>query len=342
MSEFRPQSFDDIVGQKEVVEYLRLKVKSCQMTGNPPGHILFLGPAGSGKTTLANVLSNELGEKIKSISAARMDNWNKILGVISNLDFGNVLFIDEIHALSNKVQENLYDVMEDFFVDIFVGPPRASRAVTMNVPRFTLVGATTHAGDLNGPLLRRFDYKPMLSPYSLDELEIMIESAALRMYEEGCPGIVSNKIAQLSRRSAAIAYSLLRSYKEMEVVMEDISPLDILYHTIRMEKLDPWIGLDYASRRYLSALVQHYPNPIGVERMSSIINEQVETIKWVIEPFLLSQVELEGSVGQLIEVDRAGRRATDLAKYYIFLCKWNQETEGLFPGERFPGELVAK
>jgi Holliday junction DNA helicase RuvB len=335
IDQLRPRTFDELVGQKEVVEHLRLIVESSKISGNPPGHILFLGPAGSGKSTMAGVFANESNRKIKSISAARMDKWDKILGTITQLEYGDVLFIDEIHALTHKIQENLYDVMEDFKADIFVGPPRNSRPITVNIPRFTLIGATTHAGDLNGPLLRRFDHKPMLSPYTYGELQEMVYLASNRIYEVNCPEEIAVQISRLSRRSAAAAYSLLKSYKEIEIVMNDHTPMDILNKTIRLKKLDPWIGLDYSSRMYLAALVEKGDHPIGIERMSSLISEQVDTIKWVIEPFLLSTIELEGQHGQMVEIDRTGRKATELAEYYVFLCKWHQETQGYFPGEYF-------
>lgn len=335
IDQLRPRTFNELVGQKEVVEHLKLVVESSKRSGNPPGHILFLGPAGSGKSTMAGVFANESNRQIKSISAARMDKWDKILGTITQLEHGDVLFIDELHALSHKIQENLYDVMEDFKADIFVGPPRNRTPQTIKVERFTLIGATTHAGDLNGPLLRRFDHQPMLSPYTYVELQEMVHLASNRIYDMDCPEEIAMQIARLSRRNAAAAYSLLKSYKEIEVVMSDHNPIDILNRTIRLKKLDPWIGLDYSSRKYLTALVEKKDHPVGIERMSSLISEQVDTIKWVIEPFLLSNIELEGQRGQMVEIDRTGRKATELAEYYIYLCKWHQETQGYFPGEYF-------
>jgi Holliday junction DNA helicase RuvB len=333
IQDIRPRTFDEVVGQQEVVEYLQLKVESCQKTGYPPGHILFMGGEGTGKSTLATVFSGALNQKMKSVSASRMDSWRKIFGVLTELEEGNVFFIDEIHALRPKVQESLYDAMEDYKVDIFEGPPRNTHPVTIKIPRFTLIGATTHAGSLNSPLLRRFDYKPMLSPYTIAELHQMVHQACIRIYERECPDDVAVMIAKLSKRNASAAYSLLKNYQEMEVVMSEAVPIDILTKTIKLEKIDPWIGLDYTSRKYLNALILKYP--IGLDRMSSTISEQIETIRWLIEPFLMSNIRLDNYYGPMVEIDRSGRKPTEVAEYYIWLCQQAQKTEGWFSNEIF-------
>jgi Holliday junction DNA helicase RuvB len=335
IQDLRPRTFEEVVGQNEVMEYLKLKVESCNLTGRPPGHILMLGPPGSGKSTLAHVFAHEMDRKIKSIAASRMDRPEKIMSVIMELEPGDVLFFDEIHALSPKNQEQMYDWMEDFKADVFVGPPRNVRPVTMDLPRFTLIGATTHAGDLNGPLLRRFSYHAQLSPYTIDDLNLLVRRANARIYEDECPMDVAQKIAELSRKSASNAVSLLQNYREILAVKSLTAPMDVLSETVRLGKLDPWIGLDYQSRKYITALAQRRGQSIGLDRLSSIISEQPDTIKWVIEPFMLSMIEFEGQRGQMVEIDRAGRRATDLADYYVYYCKWHQQSQGMFPGEYF-------
>jgi len=337
LSDFRPTTFDEIVGQKEVVEELKLIIESSKITGNPPGHILLLGPQGSGKSTLAKVFCNTLGTNMKSVSAGNMDDWSKLLRTILELQDGDVLFMDEMHTISNETQESLYIPMEDFIADIYNGRGKDARAATIQLPRFTLIGATTHAGNLNLPLLRRFDHQPQLTPYTINELTEMVNKATNRMYEEECPKYIAHRIAQLSRTNASTAYSLLKNYKEIAVVLEkQLSPSEILDKTIKLKKLDPWLGLDYSSRQYINALVANDYRPMGLERLSSVIKEKIETIKWVIEPFLFTVINIDDRIDSLVDVDRLGRKATGLAGYYINKCKTAQRELGLFPNEIFP------
>lgn len=335
ITEVRPTTFDEVVGQTQVVEYLSLKVRSFQTTGNPVGHMLFLGIPGCGKTTLAHVFANELQKPIVCVSATRLDDWIKVLATLEKLRTNSVLFIDEIHALPRKIQEQMYDVMEDFKADIFVGRGSNKTPVSIDIPRFTMIGATTHAGSLNGPLLRRFGYQARLSPYSKPQLKEMVEKASVRMYDIEIDPEVSSRIASLSLRSASNAYSMLKNYMEIKAVLEDVNPTEVLNKTVRLERRDPEIGLDYASRQYLITLDKADGNAVGVETLAMTIGEQIETVKFTIEPFLLSEIEFYDGFYPFIEKTPRGRVLTKAGKLYVKLCRKLQSRCRWFEDERF-------
>lgn len=330
-ADFRPKSFDQVVGQDDIKEYLKIKIAAFKKSGLSIGHILFLGFSGVGKTTLATVMATEMGVGFHQIMATRIKNWNDFYAIIKNIEENDVVFIDEIHALAPKIQENLYGVMEDFTCTI--EDKNLDRPITRKIPRFTLIGATTHSGELNAPLLSRFQYKGQLIPYTTEQLKDMVINAGERIYDISIPEDIAMRIAKLSRRTARTCYNLLRSYMDVvtaeypQRVTKQMLTMDLLYKTLRLEQIDPLVGLDYASRKYLVTMLRDNA-PIGSRSLASMINEQENTLLYMIEPFLFSEIELEYKVnngttkfvGPFSRVTKKGRVATEGAYKYIKLC----------------------
>jgi Holliday junction DNA helicase RuvB len=343
-NEFRPKTFNQITGQDEIKEYLKIKISAFQKNRLSIGHILFLGFSGSGKTTLANVMANEMGVGFHQVMATRIKSWSDFYQILKNIEENDVLFIDEIHALNPKIQEHLYGVMEDFTCT--VEDKNLSKPFTRRLPRFTLIGATTHSGELNAPLLSRFQYKGHLVPYSIEQLTEMVREAGKRIYNVEIPYGIADRIAKLSRRTARASYNLLRSYIDV-VVAHNVGKInssmlteDLLYKTLRLEQIDPLVGLDYVSRKYLMTLLRDHTGPIGSRSLASMINEQEKTLLYMIEPFLFSDIELEyltkdgqqKAVGPFCKLTKKGRMATENAFRYIKLCS-NLQQKGWFSNE---------
>ena len=344
--DFRPKRFDDIVGQNEVKEYLQIKIAAFKKTRVSVGHLLFLGFSGSGKTTMANVMAAEMGVKFHSVMATRIKTWDDFYNILKKINANDVLFIDEIHALSPKIQEQLYGVMEDFTISL--QDKNMSEQVLTRIPSFTLIGATTHSGDLNPPLLSRFQYKGQLMPYSVAHLTDIVKSAGKRIYKLEIPHDVANYIAKVSRKTARISYSLLRGYidlveaKNPGKINSSMLTMDLLYNLLKLEQIDPVIGLDYASRKYIVTMLRE-AKPMGSRSLASMIQEQESTVTQMIEPFLLSDIELEyrdsnGSskvqTGPFAKLTKSGRIATRESMNYIKLCKALQR-QGWFKNESF-------
>jgi Holliday junction DNA helicase RuvB len=340
----RPKNFKDVIGQDDVKEYLRIKISAFQKNNISIGHLLFLGFSGAGKTTMANVMANEMQVGFHQIMATRIKNWNDFYQVLKGINANDVIFIDEIHALAPKIQEQLYGVMEDFVCTL--EDKNLQKQIQVRVPRFTLIGATTHTGELNAPLLSRFQYKGQLLPYTEEQLEEMVATAGKRMYDVHVPAEIAKRIAKLSRRTARTCYNLLRSF--IDVVEADniykinssMLTMELLYKTLRLEQIDPIVGLDYASRKYLVTLLRDQ-TPIGSRSLASMINEQESTLLDMIEPFLLSDIHLEykdrnsntiAYVGPFAKITKKGRVPTEGAFKYIKLCK-SLQGQGWFSNE---------
>lgn len=329
--DFRPKKFDQVIGQEDIKEYLRIKIAAFKKSKLSIGHILFLGYSGLGKTTMANVMAAEMGVGFHQIMATRIKNWNDFYNIIKNIEENDVVFIDEIHALAPKIQENLYGVMEDFVCTI--EDKNLEKTILRKLPRFTLIGATTHSGELNAPLLSRFQYKGQLVPYSTNQLKDMILSAGRRLYNVEVPEDIALRIAKLSRKTARVCYNLLRSYMDVVTaeyptrIQSHMLTMELLYKTLRLEQIDPLVGLDYAGRKYLVTILRDNV-PIGSRSLASMINEQENTLLNMIEPFLFSDIELEYKVkddvnriiGPFSRVTKKGRVATEGAYKYIKLC----------------------
>ena len=340
---FRPQTFDQVVGQNEIKEFLKIKIVAFKKTRISLVHTLFLGSSGLGKTTLANVVANEMGVTFHQIMATRIKTFADLYNVIKNVEEGDVVFIDEIHALSEKMQEHLYGLMEDF--TITVEDKNLNRQVIRRVPRFTLIGATTHSGLLNAPLISRFQYKANLIPYSTEDLTTMITVAGERIYDISIPFDIANRLAKLSRRTARIAYNLLRSLVDIAEaqtlgkVTPDILTMSLMNKMLKYEKIDPIIGLDSVSRKYLVRLIRE-SGPLGSRTLANYVEEQEITVTGMIEPFLFSEIELQfGDAGNLrvqkspfVRITSKGRVALEPAYNYIKLCHSLQK-QGWFTNE---------
>lgn len=344
--DFRPKKFDDIVGQDEVKEYLKIKITAFKKTRVSVGHLLFLGYSGSGKTTMANVMATEMGVSFHSVMATRIKTWDDFYNILKKVKLNDVLFIDEIHALSPKIQEQLYGVMEDFTITL--QDKSLNEQIQTRIPNFTLIGATTHSGDLNPPLLSRFQYKGQLMPYSISQLTDIVKSAGKRIYKLEIPHDVANYIAKVSRKTARICYSLLRGYidlveaKNPGKIDSSMLTMEMLYKLLKLEQIDPVIGLDYASRKYIVTMLREN-KPIGSRSLANMIQEQESTVVQMIEPFLLSDIELEYrdsggaskiQTGPFAKLTKSGRIATRESLNYIKLCKALQR-QGWFNNESF-------
>ena len=339
-NDFRPMTFADYSGQEETKDYLRLKVSAFKKTRTAAGHVLFLGPSGLGKTTISNVFANELGVRFHQLMATRINSFEDIANILADIQENDVVFIDEIHALSSRIQEELYGVMEDFAYDEY--DYYFQKSIRKSVPRFTLIGATTHAGDLNAPLLSRFQDRIELSPYSSEQLVEMVMKAGKRMYNIDIPKDVAGNLARLSRRTARHAYSLLKSYMEVVeamtpgVVRPEHLTLELFQRTLRMKRIDPILGLDVASRKYLVTMLRER-SPLGIKALAAMVNEQESTISYMIEPFLFSDIELsfdgQEFYGPMARPTKKGRIATEVAEAYLKACQQLQRKEGWFSNE---------
>jgi Holliday junction DNA helicase RuvB len=329
--DFRPKTFADVTGQDDIKEYLKINISAFKKNRTAIGHILFLGFSGVGKTTLATVMANEMGVGFHSVMATRIKTWDDFYTLLKKVEENDVLFIDEIHALNPKIQEHLYGVMEDFTCTI--ADKNLQQPFVRRLPKFTLIGATTHAGELNAPLLSRFQYKCNLLPYTVDQLTDMVISAGQRIYKINVPKDIANRIAKLSRRTARNCYNLLKAYM---VVVEANYPgkiqshmlsEELLYKTLKYLQIDPIVGLDNVSRKYLITLLRD-TSPIGSKTLATMTHEQESTLLHTIEPFLLSDIELEyltkdGTkkiVGPFAKITKKGRWYTENAVKYVKLC----------------------
>lgn len=329
--DFRPKTFAEVTGQDEIKEYLKINISAFKKNRTAIGHILFLGFSGAGKTTLANVMANELGVGFHQVMATRIKSWDDFYMILKKVEEHDVLFIDEIHALNPKIQEHLYGVMEDFTCTI--QDKNLAQPFLRRLPRFTLIGATTHSGELNAPLLSRFQYKCNLVPYTVDQLTEMVISAGHRIYNLTVPYEIANRIAKLSRRTARNCYNILRAYMVVVeasypgVIRSSMLTEDLLYKTLKFLQLDPIVGLDNVSRKYLVTLLRDTA-PLGSRSLASMIYEQESTVLHTIEPFLFSDIELEYMtkegqkkiVGPFARITKKGRWYTENAARYIKLC----------------------
>ncbi|BAI81264.1 Holliday junction DNA helicase RuvB [Deferribacter desulfuricans SSM1] len=283
----RPNSFDEYVGQKKIVENLKIFVEAAKKRGEPLDHCLIYGPPGLGKTTLANIIANELGVSIKSTSGPTIEKPGDLAAILTNLSEGDVLFIDEIHRLHTSVEEILYPAMEDFKLDIIIGQGPAARTIKIDLPKFTLIGATTRAGLLTSPLRDRFGMIFRLDFYDVDELKQIVLRGAKVLGVE-IDDSAAMVIASRCRGTPRIAHRILRRVRDFAEVMNDgVVTKEIADFGLNRLEIDS-AGLDINDRNFLLAIIEKYNGgPVGIETLSATLSEEKDTLEDVIEPYLI-------------------------------------------------------
>ena len=283
----RPQRFGDYIGQREVIDNVKVSVLAAKKGGWALDHFLFAGPPGLGKTTLAHVIANELGADLHVTSGPAIDHKGMLASLLTSLGEHDVLFIDEIHRLNPVVEENLYPAMEDFKFDLFIGDGPHAKAITMTLPRFTLLGATTRMGLLSSPLLDRFGFHWQLRFYELDDMTAIVKRSA-QLIEVAVDDNGAAEIARRSRGTPRIANRLLRRVRDFASVEGD----GLITRKIAASALDrlrvDHAGLDALDRAYLLTVVERFDGgPAGIDAIAASLSEQRGTLEDVVEPFLL-------------------------------------------------------
>ena len=301
----RPESIKEYIGQEDVKENIRIFVEAAKMRNEPLDHVLLYGPPGLGKTTLAFIIAHELGTNIKTASGPSIEKSGDLAAILSSLEPGDVLFIDEIHRMPRYIEEILYPAMEDFSLDIIVGSEGNSRNIKIDLPPFTLVGATTRAGDLSAPLRDRFGIVSKLQFYTVEELTEIVKRTA-RVLGVEIDEEAAVELAKRSRGTPRIANRLFKRVRDFALVKGN-GKVDLAITKDALERLKvDKMGLDNTDHELLLAIIEKFGGgPVGVEALSSSIGEEVTTIEDVYEPYLLQ-------TGLLKRTSR-GRIATDKA-----------------------------
>ena len=288
-SGLRPQSLDEFVGQRELKEHLNIVLEAARRRERPVDHLLFAGPPGLGKTTLAGIIATEMGVQLHVTSGPALERAGDLAAILTKLEDGDLLFIDEIHRLSRSVEEILYPAMEDFQLDIVVGKGPAASSIRLTMPPFTLVGATTRTGMITGPLRDRFGLVERLDYYDTDELRLIVERAA-GIFEIAIDTDGAQQIARRSRGTPRIANRLLRRVRDFaEVRADGAITAEVASDGLALFGVDDR-GLDKVDRAILSNICgQFRGGPVGLSTLAISVGEQTETVEDVYEPFLITQ-----------------------------------------------------
>ena len=289
----RPSFLGDFIGQEKLKENLEIFLNSAKSRNDSLDHTLFYGPPGLGKTTLAQIIAHEMGVGFKSTSGPVISKSGDLSAILTNLQSGDILFIDEIHRLNKNVEEILYSAMEDFKLDIIIGEGPSARAIKIDLPKFTLVGATTRLGAIANPLKDRFGIPLRINFYNVKELEQIIERDA-KILNIGIENFASKEIAKRSRGTPRIAIRLLKRVRDFAInANQEIITQKIADYALTQLEIDNY-GLDASDHRYLRFIAENYRGgPVGVETISSAISEERDTVEDSIEPYLIQQGFIE-------------------------------------------------
>lgn len=318
----RPSRFDDFIGQKKLKENLRVYVEAAKRRNGPLDHVLFCGPPGLGKTTLSLILAQEMGVNLAMASGPAIEHKGQLAALLTKLERGDVLFIDEIHRLSSVVEENLYTAVEDFRIDIVQGDGPYAATLSLPLAPFTLVGATTRTGLLTSPMLSRFGIVERLDYYPAEDLAKVVQRSA-RLLSLSVDADAAKEIARRARGTPRIVNRLLRRARDFaEVLGDGRIDLAMANEALRRLEVDD-AGLDEMDRRYLRVIIEHYKGgPVGVDTLAAALSEPRDTLEDVYEPFLLQQ-------GFLARTAR-GRVVTDRAYQHLALPLPKRSQQSLF------------
>lgn len=301
----RPDSLDEYIGQSEIKENLSVFIKAAKLREEPLDHVLLYGPPGLGKTTLANIIANELGSNIKTASGPAIEKTGDLAAILSTLEPGDVLFIDEIHRIPRYIEEVLYSAMEDFTLDIIVGSDSSSRSIRIDLPPFTLVGATTRTGDLTSPLRDRFGIISKLNYYTVEELTYIAKRTS-RVLNTPIEEDAAVELAKRSRGTPRICNRLFKRVRDYALVMGN-GVIDKKITALALDKLKvDELGLDETDYNLLKAIIEKFNGgPVGIDAIASSIGEEVTTIEDVYEPYLLQNGFLKRTSRGRIVTDKA-------------------------------------
>ena len=316
-SHLRPQLLDDYIGQEKAKEILKVYITAAKERGEALDHVLFYGPPGLGKTTLAGIIANEMHVNIKITSGPAIEKPGEMAAILNNLQEGDVLFVDEIHRLNRQVEEVLYPAMEDYAIDIMIGKGASARSIRLDLPKFTLVGATTRVGMLTAPLRDRFGVIHRLEFYTVEELKRIIARSA-KVLDVGIDDAGATALARRSRGTPRLANRLLKRVRDFAQVKYDgYITEDVANYALDLLDVDK-CGLDQTDRNLLMTIIERFEGgPVGLDTLAASLSEDSGTIEDVYEPYLLKN--------GFIQRTPRGRIVTDLAYAHLGILKQNHE-----------------